>query len=115
MSKMKRGKFIVFEGGEGAGKSTHIAWLKKDLEDKNYNIQLIREPGGTEISEKVRSILLDPGNTDISDTTELLLYLSARSQLVHEIIKPSLEQGKIVLADRFYHSLRKETLTGFSL
>src|SRR3989344_2627723 len=104
MSKMKKGRFIVFEGGEGCGKTTQLNLVERYLIENGYNTERIREPGGTKISESIRNVLLDPENTDMGDITELFLYLAARSQLVHQIIRPSLEDGKIVLADRFYYS-----------
>ncbi len=98
--KLKKGIFIVFEGPEGSGKSTHCNMLKKYLENKGYEVILTREPGGTKVAEHVRKIILSP-ETKISALTELLLYESARAQHVAEVIKPNLKENKIVISDRF--------------
>ncbi|MDR2580316.1 MAG: dTMP kinase [Fibromonadaceae bacterium] len=97
--------FICLEGIDGSGKSTQIAALENLFKSKGFEILRVREPGGTEISEAVRQILLDPAHKGkMSDITELLLYNAARSQLLHEVIRPALEKGVIVLADRFAYS-----------
>ena len=96
--------FITFEGGDGSGKSTQIEKLKCFLEQEGYQVLLTREPGGTQISEQVRQILLDPDNTKMSAITEMILYAAARAQLVEEVIRPALEQGTIVICDRFLDS-----------
>ncbi len=96
--------FITFEGGDGSGKSTQIEKLRTFLEQEGYQVLLTREPGGTAISEQIRDILLDPDNTKMSDITEMILYAAARAQLVEEVIRPALEQGKIVICDRFLDS-----------
>ncbi len=100
---MQKGKFIVFEGGDKSGKTTQIELLKKYLEDDNKKVLLTREPGGTNsvISEKIRTIILDKDHTEIHTRTELLLFLASRAQHVEEIIKPAIEEGRIVLCDRF--------------
>ena len=98
------GKFIVIEGPEGCGKSTQAAALAGRLESVSHAVTLVREPGGTVIGEQVRKVLLDRGNTAMTVGTELLLYMAARSQLVHEVIVPALDGGRIVLADRFLTS-----------
>lgn len=100
----KKGIFITMEGPDGAGKSTQIDLLKKYLEDKGYNILLTRDPGGNDISEAIRGIILNKDFTEMGYMTELLLYASARAQLVKENIKPSLEAGTAVIADRFVDS-----------
>lgn len=97
-------RFITLEGGDGSGKTTQIELLKTYLENKGYEVVLAREPGGTEISEKIRQIILDIANDKMSDMTELLLYASARAQLVSELIAPALEAGKVVICDRFVDS-----------
>jgi dTMP kinase len=98
-----KGKFISFEGIDGCGKTTQIKFLKEYLLKKGYNILVLREPGGTKVGEKVRDILLDKYNF-ISPVTEMLLYASSRAQLVEEKILPAIEEGKIVLLDRFVDS-----------
>ena len=100
----KKGIFITMEGPDGAGKSTQIDLLKKYLEDKGYNILLTRDPGGNDISEAIRGIILNKDFTEMGYMTELLLYASARAQLVKENIKPDLEAGTAVIADRFVDS-----------
>lgn len=101
---MKRGMFITVEGTDGSGKSTQIEMMKNYISSKGIDVVLTREPGGTMISEKIRSIILDPENTKMADTTELLLYAASRAQLVDEIIRPAILQGKTVIADRFIDS-----------
>lgn len=98
------GLFITFEGGDGAGKSTQIKKLKKYLEEIGHKVLIIREPGGTEIGEKIRNILLDPQHTEMTTQAELLLFEASRAQIVEEKIRPALEKGTIVLADRFFDS-----------
>ncbi|MEW6097040.1 MAG: dTMP kinase [bacterium] len=93
--------FITFEGSEGSGKTTQSELLTKALQEKGFDVIHTYEPGGTKISEKIRQILLDPENFNMSALTELFLYLSARAQIVKEVIKPALEAGKIVICDRF--------------
>lgn len=95
------GIFITFEGIDGCGKSTQIVLLQKNLEEHGYPIVLTREPGGTEISEKIRSLILGVENTNMSTKCELLLYLAARAQHVDETIIPELLKDKIVLSDRY--------------
>lgn len=93
--------FITFEGIEGCGKSTQVRLLADFLKDGTATILVTREPGGTEIGGKIRSILLDSVNVKIDSLTELLLYEADRAQHVEEIIRPCLEAKKIVLCDRF--------------
>ncbi len=99
-----KGLFVTFEGIDGSGKSTQVTSLRSSLEDKGIQVIVIREPGGTRIGEKIRSILLDKANTDMSSRTELMLYEAARSQIVDEVILPSLKEGKVVICDRFFDS-----------
>ena len=101
---MEKGIFITVEGTDGSGKTTQIKKMEAYLKDKGYDVILLREPGSTRISEKIRSLILDPENTEMGDTTELLLYAAARAQLISEIIKPSVEAGKVVICDRFIDS-----------
>lgn len=96
--------FITFEGIDFCGKSTQVELLKKYFEDKGKSVQVIREPGGTEISEKIREILLDKKNNKMFMETELLLFSASRAQLVREKIVPFLEKGEIVISDRFHDS-----------
>ena len=98
-----KGKLITFEGVDGSGKSTQIKLLSKTLNNKGIKNIIIREPGGTSVSEKIRDILLDKNN-NINKYTETLLFLSSRSQLVNEIIIPALNNGLIVLCDRYIDS-----------
>ena len=99
-----KGKFITFEGSEGCGKSTQSRLLYEYLKKNNLKAIYLREPGGTEVGEKIRNILLDNGNTAISSECEMLLYMAARAQLVSEVIKPMLKKGIIVVCDRFLDS-----------
>lgn len=99
-----KGFFITFEGMEGCGKSTQIERLRQHLEQQGHHVDVMREPGGTPISEAIRAILLDPANSAMANTTELLLYESARAQLVAERIRPALDAGTVVLCDRFCDS-----------
>ncbi len=96
--------FITFEGLDFCGKSTQVELLKKFLEEKGKTVIIIREPGGTNISEKVREILLDKNHTEMSIETELLLFSSSRAQLVREVIIPELKKGTYVISDRFHDS-----------
>lgn len=99
-----RGVFITFEGGEGAGKSTQTARLIAHLKRLGREVVLIHEPGSTSIGEQVRKILLDPVNADMDARAELLLYEAARAQVVSEVIRPAIEEGKVVVCDRFTDS-----------
>ncbi len=99
-----RGVFITFEGGEGAGKSTHIRFLSEALRAHGYEVLCLREPGGTDIGEQLRSVVLDPSNAAMADEAELLVYEAARAQIVSEVIAPALERGAVVLCDRFTDS-----------
>lgn len=96
--------FITFEGLDFCGKSTQIELLKNFLESKNKETLVIREPGGTEISEKIREILLDKKNSGMTSETELLLFYASRAQLFKQVIEPNLKRGVFVLSDRFYDS-----------
>jgi dTMP kinase len=99
-----KGIFISFEGPDGAGKSTQLRLIKEYLEKKGFDVLVTREPGGTQISEKIRKVILDPENKEMSSVCEALLYAAARAQLVNEVIIPALESGRIVIADRFVDS-----------
>ena len=93
--------FIAVAGGDGAGKSTQITQLQAWLESQGKKVTLCREPGSTELGEHVRELLLFAKNVGICRMSELLLFMTARAQLVKEIIRPALNRGEIVLADRF--------------
>ena len=99
-----KGVFITFEGGDGAGKSTHLHFLAHALRMRGEEVVCLREPGGTIIGEQLRATVLDPGNYVMCDECELLIYEAARAQLVNQVVRPSLERGAIVLCDRFTDS-----------
>lgn len=101
---MKHGKFIVIDGLDGSGKSTQVRLLAGYLARRGYRVCVVREPGSTAIGEKIRRILLDTKHKQMTPATELFLYMASRAQLVAEVIKPALKQGKIVIADRFLSS-----------
>jgi len=98
------GLFITFEGPDGCGKSTQVAPLADYLRSKGRVVYTTREPGGTEISDQVRQIIMAMKNTSMHPRTELLLFLSARAQLVEEVIRPRLVAGDIVISDRYADS-----------
>ena len=100
----KEGLFITFEGGDGAGKSTHLQLVATALRDRGEEVVCLREPGGTIIGEQLRQVVLDPGNYVMTDECELLVYEAARAQLVSQVIKPALARGATVLCDRFADS-----------
>jgi dTMP kinase len=93
---------ITFEGIEGSGKSTQAKRLKNWLLKNNIPCMLTREPGGTDIGKHIRRLLLDPSHTEMSPMTELMLYMADRAQHLAELIIPEMEQGKMILCDRFY-------------
>lgn len=99
-----KGIFISVEGGDGSGKSTQLANIKDYLEARSVDALFIREPGGTSIGEKIRDILLDPANAEMCAMTEAMLYAASRAQIVSEVIKPALSEGKVVVCDRFVDS-----------
>ena len=101
---MARGRFITFEGGEGCGKSTQVVRLAAALEERGLKVLLTREPGGTRLSELIRTLLKDEAEDPPVDRAELLLFLAARAQLVHNVIAPALEAGTWVVSDRFSDS-----------
>jgi len=100
----RKGRFITVEGGEGAGKSTVLALIRDELLRRGLDVLLTREPGGIDIAEQIRNIILNPAHTQMDIRTEALLYAAARRQHLTEKVKPALEAGRIVLCDRFIDS-----------
>lgn len=98
------GLFITFEGGDGAGKSTQARLLAAALELAGQKVVLTREPGGTEIAEEIRNIVLNPQHVDLDDRTEALLFAASRAEHVAKKIRPALDAGAIVISDRFVDS-----------
>ena len=98
------GKFITFEGIDGSGKTTQINLLEAKLSQQGISTLILREPGGTKLSEKIRGILLDHENINLSPSAESLLFVAARTQLMTEKIKPSLERNQFVICDRYADS-----------
>ena len=101
---MMKGKFITFEGCEGSGKSTQLKLLAEYLNERGVDFILTREPGGSAISEQIRTIILNGKNTEMCDECEALLYAAARAQHLKETVAPALNQGKLVICDRYVHS-----------
>ena len=101
---MACGRFITFEGGEGCGKSTQVVRLAAALEERGLKVLLTREPGGTRLSELIRTLLKDEAEDPPVDRAELLLFLAARAQLVRNVIAPALEAGTWVISDRLSDS-----------
>lgn len=104
VSRMKKGLFIVFEGPEGAGKTTVIKEIESVFKNTNIEYIFTREPGGISISEQIRNIILNKENTEMDGRTEALLYAAARRQHLIEKVIPSLKAGKVVICDRFIFS-----------
>ncbi|MEB4590353.1 dTMP kinase [Candidatus Thiothrix sp. Deng01] len=98
---MQAGKFITLEGGEGAGKSTNVAWVANYLREKGKTVLVTREPGGTEVAEAIRTVLLSPDLPAMNPDTELLLMFAARNEHLQQKILPALKQGTWVICDRF--------------
>ncbi len=96
-----RGRFITIEGGEGGGKSTNLAHVRARLESAGIELIETREPGGTELGERLRALLLEPGQAPIGEDAELLLMFAARAQHIQQVIEPALAEGRWVLCDRF--------------
>jgi len=109
-----RGALIVFEGGEGSGKSTQLRLLSRDLERHAVRHVCLREPGGTPLGTAVRRLLLDR-ESDITPRAEALLFMASRAQLVEREIKPALERGEVVLLDRFFLSTYAYQIAGHGL
>lgn len=99
-----RGKLISIEGLDGAGKTLLVEGLGEKLRERGCRLRIIREPGGSVLSERIRGLLLDPESGAMSASTEALLYLAARAQLVAEVIQPALEAGEMLICDRFTDS-----------
>jgi dTMP kinase len=97
-------RFIVFDGPDGSGKSTQFARFVRECRDAGLTVCEVREPGGTDIGEQIRRVLLDPDNHEMSVRCEMLLYMASRAQLVEQRIRPALDRGELVLADRFISS-----------
>jgi dTMP kinase len=102
--KVEKGIFITIEGPDGSGKTTILQMLAQNLEKEGFAVVATREPGGIEIAEQIRKVILDPENTAMDPRTEALLYAAARRQHLAEKVKPALDEGKIVLCDRFVDS-----------
>jgi dTMP kinase len=98
------GKMIVLDGPDGCGKTTQAGLLVEAMRGRGLSVLAVRDPGGTALSERIRRLLLGPDAGDISARAEVLLYMASRAELVARIIRPALEQGRIVIADRFYSS-----------
>lgn len=96
--------FITFEGPEGSGKTTQIRLFAEFLRARGYDVLTTREPGGTEISDQIRAVLVNLRNTAMHPRTEILLFQAARAQLVEQVIRPALSRGTLVLSDRYADS-----------
>ena len=99
-----KGILITLEGNDGSGKSSVIEAIRKTLEEKGYPVVYTREPGGSQIAENIRKVILDVENTGMDAKTEALLYAASRREHIEKTIRPALEAGKIVLCDRFIDS-----------
>ncbi len=99
-----KGRFVTFEGCEGAGKSTQMRLLSEKLDELKIDYILTREPGGSDVAEQIRKIILDGKNTSMCDECEALLYAAARVQHLREVVIPALERGALVLCDRYVDS-----------
>ena len=95
---------ITFEGLDYSGKSTQVQLLADRLTLKDHRVLVLREPGGTDIGEKIRKMLLDKNNEDMTEASELFLFSASRSQLVQEVVHPALDGGMVVICDRYYDS-----------
>ncbi len=98
---MKQGLFITLEGGEGVGKTTNLSFIQQQLQEQGFDVVLTREPGGTQLAEKIRQLLLDSRQETVSEQAELLMMFAARAQHIEQLIRPALAEGKCVLCDRF--------------
>lgn len=109
------GKFIVFDGNEGCGKSTQARLLRDHLESRGQHVLLVHDPGATRIGELIRKILLNPDHTEMAMRCEMLLYMASRAQMMTEKIRPALAEGKVVISDRFVSSTLAYQLGGDGL
>jgi dTMP kinase len=114
MPDAPRGRLIVLEGGDGVGKTTQLPLVADGLRSRGLTVQTIQEPGQTQVGQLVRGALLDPASR-ISPTTEALLFLSARAQVVAEVVQPALDRGEWVVADRFFVSTYAYQIAGHGL
>lgn len=110
-----RGKFIVLDGPEGCGKSTQLRLLADHLRTHHIQVTTVRDPGTTRIGEQIRAILLQPEHTEMAMRCEMMLYMAARAQMMHEVIAPALAAGHCVLCDRFVSSTLAYQLGGDGL
>jgi dTMP kinase len=110
-----QGKFIIFDGGEGCGKSTQVQLLKQVLEGDGARVLLVRDPGSTTVGELIRGILLDPEHAEMAMRCEMLLYMAARAQMMYQTILPALAEGQTVISDRFVSSTLAYQLGGDGL
>ncbi|NLW46689.1 MAG: dTMP kinase [Firmicutes bacterium] len=101
---MAKGYFITLEGIDGCGKSTQAKLLYQHLQTKGCRVLLTREPGGTDLAEEIRRVILTPGKEELDPMAEILLYAASRAQHVNYLIKPALEAGQVVVSERFVHS-----------
>ena len=101
---MPRGFFLTLEGLDGSGKSTQIRLLARTLQRQGHDVVLTRQPGGTELGDQIRAVLLNSATQNVAPMAEMALMFADRAQSIHQIIEPALEQGKVVLCDRFTDS-----------
>jgi len=99
-----KGRFLVFDGPDGGGKTTQYRRFLQYVQERGITVCEVREPGGTPIGEQIRNVLLDPANDDMDLICEMLLYMASRAQLVAQRIRPAMDRGELVLADRFISS-----------
>ena len=98
------GKFLVFDGPDGSGKTTQFARFAGYCRENGVAVCEVREPGGTAVGEQIRQVLLNPAHSEMSLSCEVMMYMASRAQLVEQLIAPALERGELVLADRFVSS-----------